>query len=930
MGYRVFNKETQQYQGATAQELPNLLQSGKFSLDAGDTYKAAVPGGDYFDINPNTDFSTAIQDGLTFEDDNERNKRIRLEKAAEFPGLAAGTAALRGASAGISDVAFRGIDESAKAFTGESPGITQFISDIKEANPTASTLGEIGGTIASLAVPVSAPSLIGKAGVATTEALATRLGVKLGEKPAADIIRRAAAKGLGSAVEGALYGASQSVSEAALGNPEDAAQNLIANVGVGAIFGGLSGAVPSFLGDVYRGKVAGLTRKAASEAMEAVDDFNNATKGGLLKDSVDLITTNYLKEGPNKEARQLALNFVENPNQMVRTMTDTIQGAFKATKDFSYAVTKDAKNDLIEKFGQTKGKEAKKAAFLAIDSLKNTRDSVKTFLASPEASLVDKGVLKNIQIISEKHKKILSEIYRKGDERTVGESFKALDEFRKDFDRIAKPYLGKKEKTLMTPREEATRDVIQRFRSISAEALVDEKVFGVLGSTNKKVNAAVTNFIDLSKEIGKAFGEKNPITKKRVISPGKIKSLMNNPADARNALKQDLFTAWSEAAQNVIKVSKETGVDQFLKDMPEDTLRILQDTNAMKKSTEQMRASLIALNALQPTTGAKLSGAIIGNSIGAVIGGIVGTLVGGPIAGVIGGAVGTGVGHLISSPVTRWRILSKMERAVLSNQNETAEKINRFFGGLPIDKKIKASGTRAGALDTFSQMLNDYQDDNSDKKRKARAKEDIRKTSIPNMMTQLQNVNPDLFLQGMQKKLEGFEDAAPQVASQLAAANVRGMMFLKSKLPQNTLAGSDIFPDSVKIMPSDSEQASFKRYVESVMDPMDTLNKFVEGRLQREHVEALQAVYPQLYGQIQSQVVDAMTNSEKPISYEKKLRVATLLNIPTMAAMTPDFMQALQASYALPNGEPNGRMGAKPIQMNTAVNGMTATQQAMT
>lgn len=139
---------------------------------------------------------------------------------------------------------------------------------------------------------------------------------------------------------------------------------------------------------------------------------------------------------------------------------------------------------------------------------------------------------------------------------------------------------------------------------------------------------------------------------------------------------------------------------------------------------------------------------------------------------------------------------------------------------------------------------------------------------------------------------------APESTKALAQAAQRGATFLASKLPKATPAANGVSTFEVKKpRPSDQEVATFLRYARAVDDPMSVLEDMKAGRLSREGVESLRAVYPSMYRQIQSHVMDRVTAMQAkgtPISYARRVELGTLLGIPTDWSLTPEGVQTLQ------------------------------------
>lgn len=125
-------------------------------------------------------------------------------------------------------------------------------------NPGVSTLGQIGSTIAGLALapegtlgladfanPVGAIAKIGKA---TEGILASRLASQGAQSVAAKVLSKVATAGAAGALEGAAFGAGNVVNEAVLGDLHTVGQHAMSEIGLSAILGGTFGATLGGLG----------------------------------------------------------------------------------------------------------------------------------------------------------------------------------------------------------------------------------------------------------------------------------------------------------------------------------------------------------------------------------------------------------------------------------------------------------------------------------------------------------------------------------------------------------------------------------------------------------------------------------------------------------------------------------------------------------
>lgn len=927
MGYRVYDKVAQSYTSADAPSLPTLAGSNQFQLAAGEKVRVTAPDGSVYEAGPDANFADMTKQGFQLEPYADKVKREQLEQAAQHPVLAAGLGTLRGASFGLSDVGLAGIDQAV-------PGVKQQVENLKEANPKASFGGEVGGVVgSSLLLPGGGlAGLASDVGAATTAKVAGQLGVDLGSNIAIDaaltggaktmsiasqLAARAAAKGAGSALEGALFSTGQTISEAALGNPEDAADNFVANAGYGALFGGLIGGVPQVFGDLYRGKVGGFAKGQISDGMNSMNELTKAVQGA--PDSAgDKLSQGFLEKEP-AEFRQKALDYSNNPDQAKTAFVDTITGLNKASNDLSYAISKDAKDNLIKDFGEVEGLEAKKVAADVFDTIKINKKAVQDILESPDAELHDRPTLNKIVALSNSALDKLDKFDHIESGGTVGDVFDILNKHRKEMDNFNQTYLKEGPANPLTGTKGYSKKIVNNVLGNLRQKLVNEDSFGVLASTNKEINSAVKNFIDSNQNFVAKFGEKLKVNGKTqyVMSPTKISNFLNDQTALRNSIKDKVFENHFDAIQKLIDVTKNHNITDFFNDLPQNTKDVLNNAQQMKSSLQDIRAAVAGISKMQATTGARLSGTIIGSQLGSMVG----SVIGGPVGGHIGSAAGSAIGHMISSPLTRFKVLTKIERAILNNKNDTAETLNKFFSGEPIKAGLTKNAIRAGSLDTMAQTVANWN------QRPDQKKADKVKSSVPKIMHQITQTTPETMMNNVQSHLEGMSDAAPHVAMATSLAGLRALQFLQSKAPQNTLAGSDIIPQNKPLPMSGMQENQIKRYIETITNPSDTVNKMVKNTLTADHIEALKAVYPSLYQQIQQQTVAAMTANHENISYAKKLQVGTLLGVPTVAAMSPGFLTSIQSMYHLPQPQPHGKV--KETENSPAKYGATNIQQAM-
>jgi hypothetical protein len=206
------------------------LQSGNYEFRAGVRVPVIAPNGEEGTVLSD-ELPSLVPQGFKYLTREEETKRvagkveaIKAEAYGDSPATAFTAGALRGATLGLSDVAAVGIGKALGLDNQEG------LREVQQRNPGMSIAGEVAGGVGAL---------IGTGGASAVVGAPTRLAIKAGEKVAAkvgtNVFARAGAAGV---TEGALLGVGQTVSEAALGDPELTVQKALGNVGMGAFFGG--------------------------------------------------------------------------------------------------------------------------------------------------------------------------------------------------------------------------------------------------------------------------------------------------------------------------------------------------------------------------------------------------------------------------------------------------------------------------------------------------------------------------------------------------------------------------------------------------------------------------------------------------------------------------------------------------------------------
>lgn len=171
--------------------------------------------------------------------------------------------------------------------------------------------------------------------------------------------------------------------------------------------------------------------------------------------------------------------------------------------------------------------------------------------------------------------------------------------------------------------------------------------------------------------------------------------------------------------------------------------------------------------------------------------------------------------------------------------------------------------------------------------------------------------NPAQMTDRIGRLVAPVQAEAPKTAGALAQKATQAVAFLAQKAPVPR-TGQSLIPQHQTPRFSDAEVARFARYLKAVEDPASVLDDVRDMKVSRESVEAVKAVYPRLFQQMQGDVMkeigrlEARGELEARLPWEKRKQLSILLGVPADETLTPAFIKAMQATKPLPpqEGEP--------------------------
>lgn len=179
----------------------------------------------------------------------------------------------------------------------------------------------------------------------------------------------------------------------------------------------------------------------------------------------------------------------------------------------------------------------------------------------------------------------------------------------------------------------------------------------------------------------------------------------------------------------------------------------------------------------------------------------------------------------------------------------------------------------------------------------------------------LSNDPKKILEMGSNSKL--LNNSFPQMGASITAHMTNAVNFLNSKLPKP----NNELPLSPQWQPSSSQKQKFNRYFETLNDPVNVLTHVKNGTLSNEHMEALQAVYPELLQEMQQKVMSHMDpDKAKDVSHSTKLALSKFMGTPLSTSAMPNVVMANQAAFAMPTQQqqPMTKRGQKSTQIGLA------------
>ena len=786
-------------------------------------------------------------------------------------GMAAADMPLYGAAGGLVHLENKGFEALG---LDRSERLDQQFSDLSEgaarANPYTHLAGAALGMVPGLFTG-SAEASAAKAGASAAEGLAPTIAkeaVGIGEGSALKRVlglgMRSAAQG---AAEGAAFGLGSQISEDALGDHELNAEKLFAAGGKGALFGGaaggLLGAAGGTLGEIASGAAGGLEGRAAravdgSASKAAAEDTASLgseaggmapseAKRGLATSLVDASLEKLAGTQAAGEARDTFLKIAKNDSHIAQ-FEDFIDNQTSKVKDFDKPLF-EAESTLQKAWGEQKVETmARKVDTSLAEAQREQALSLnKAAVETIAAHTGTEGIKSDLRML-----KSWSDDFRlimENGNPAPHEVFGLIDKFKKSVGHLAD--FGKN--IAGTPDQQKAIRGFTDLYNMAQKGLEDASVWGQHAATaqadvNKAYTSALSTRKNFREYFTKEFGSDlgRPLQR---LEPGKVRSFLSSSGQVENALKVEAMRDYIQGQRNLIGAMEKHGA------LDAEQLAGLKQARShldeFERTIAQTQAESAKVVAIKRARDAETS---MGN-------GLVASALNSFVAPL---HAAEQLGHIREIAE---RVDAKIQRG-----------LDGFFGGGKSTKPPTPMPTREAENIAHSVSMH--------------------------------AANPSAFLDRSATGMRSVAEHAPKIATAAASTATKAVMFLATKAPRDVAPIDPITPQLHEPRYVKSDIDAFAKYARAVQDPMTVLDDMSRGVISRQGVEALRAVYPKLYNQMQGETLYRLEQMKKPPSYADRLLLGTLLDAPTDAALNPKFIQTMQGVAGAPPSGP----GAQPQQ----------------
>jgi hypothetical protein len=790
-----------------------------------------------------------------------------------------------------------------------------------------SQLADTTGSLVGLGVSAALTGGTGAIARAVPGAAALRAGMAAEEAIAgASALSRVGALTAAGTLEGAIFGIGEGVSDAALSEDERdrMAEHLMVDLASrakeGALWGALGGAGGGVALEGLRG-LAGTARKlaqripGASQADEAPTLLEGITRqtDELADQSADLARAG--AQGEAEAGVDLAVSG-SSKARMTAANESTTTTSFRlgrpgeernVLKEFGDAATARNRFDKVhqqatERITKLATENARAADDLMAEanvSLK--RHPVKAALTKAPPDSIDAATGSVLETLEKVHASLTEaarrpEIYEKAGLRAFERAREELETIAgslrapRDLDEVAEMYIGLDRLKRRLGRiqkaagsgangDRAAQEIVrQHYEELRALLELDSVWGSGVSTLQKEVNASWSRYLDYASAYDTDFAvshgrrssksARDGFEKIADVDPAKVGAFLRGAGDVEASLTQRHLIEGARLQADLLDtLGKHYDVSDALKGQAKQARKnaaeIAKEVENVTKIREQAQKWEEMISGLRdvPLVGTFLSGTV------------------------------TTSGKAVASAeaLTRVATLARIRASAKSGAEALTSSVRSFVRRTSSATKMTARvapgivAKRAANWERLYSSIREYEKD------------------------------PPAAVRRAYRAQHGLGTAAPLLAAAYAAKTNTAAQFLAERMPRHE-PPETMFDRVDETKPpdvTDDELDTFLRYARAVENPLSIVEDLENLTVSPEAVEAIRAVYPALYQQLQVEILEEFSQAEKPPPYEVRLTLGTLFDLTTDPSLEPEFLSMLQQSAM--SSMPAGPQGEAPL-----------------
>jgi hypothetical protein len=765
--------------------------------------------------------------------------------------------AARGLSVGLSDL----------ALTKSHLVDPETLQGLKEQNPVASNVGEIGGAIGGtlLAPGASLPGLLERGAAGLAERATANI--------ASDTAKKIASRALNDAVQGAAYGAGSMLSEKALGNPDLTAEQVISQVGIGTLLGGTIGA--GFTG-------AGIAARKTLAAAKIPDMLEKAVGGafsriaGTLSDkdpeAIQKLFTNRFKATISDDERQ----------QVQNQIVDHIKTQYKALSDFSHATTQARPKQMGQLLEGQYGTSVNEHQLNAMDGMINQiRLSIAKMRSEPEI-YTKVGTIRRLETIAQGLEDNSDSLVKRPDS-----FYGYMDKIKQKMDDLAK-FEG-----IIPDSERDTIREVRRLRGELKTTLEDKDLWGIAGERQASYNKATNQRLTAEKKFLKQFAVKTTDESGNVVhelDDNKLHVYLHNLGQSKNGRKEKTLENFMAKANKFLEEARQVHYDIGATptnvpnmSLPTDQMETVEANNLLRRLKSPYRGTGVRENLVGPQALMNVGGA---------------ALMGHPL--VAGAAA---VFNALSNPVSMIEKIAAIGQAKAKAVKLFDAHLDNMLQGKTADLATITAVDLAGR----QHLLKDKESEHSNA------------TIFQHRIDEINHLasNPELLndrIAATTNSIQGVNQVQGQLAGKLGVA----VQYLSQTAPKNPYANS---LTKKAWQPKPTDMMKWNRRLAAIQNPYSVLqNTTTEG------IDAIKNVYPEIYKAMTERVFEHVTGKkDSDIPYHAKLKLTRIFGLDLDRNSNAADVARLQSTYAQQAAAQAQRRSQS--QMRVADQSQTATER---